>query len=158
MSKQKKKKLIINANSSQLEVIIGEVKNEKVSLFLGQSCSISFDTQEDWESFVKYIVQLSPTEKIDSFLKPLLHVGDLVQWEDGALGLVIKVFLDKNAPNDISRVKFFGEQEETLWLYSIKWNDRNEISILSHEALTPRKFDKRIRWKLLSRVRNKDGE
>jgi hypothetical protein len=45
-----------------------------------------------------------------------------------------------------------------LWLYSIKWNDRSEISIITHEALLPRKFDKHTRWKLLSRVRSSDDE
>jgi hypothetical protein len=154
----KRKKLIINADSSQLEVIVGEVENEKVTISFGQSYKIAFDTQQDWKGFVKYIVQLSPTEKINSILKPLLQSGDLIQWDDGAIGLVAKVFLNKDAPRDISRVKFFGEQEDMLWLYSVKWNDRNELSIISHDSLMPRKFDKHVRWKLLSRVRTEDEE
>jgi len=154
----KRKKLIINANSSQLEVIVGEVEDENVTISFGQSYTITFDSRRDWEGFVKYIVQLSPTEKINSLLKPVLQSGDLIQWDDGAIGLVAKVFLNKDAPKDISRVKFFGEQEDMLWSYSIKWNDRAELSVLSHESLMPRKFDKHVRWKLLSRVRTEDEE
>ena len=83
----KRKKLIINANSSQLEVIVGEVEDENVTISFGQSYTITFDSRRDWEGFVKYIVQLSPTEKINSLLKPVLQSGDLIQWDDGAIGL-----------------------------------------------------------------------
>lgn len=154
----KRKKLVINASSSQLEVVVGEVKGKDVTISFGQSYTLAFDSQQDWEGFVKYIVQLFPTEKINSLLKPVLQTGDLIQWDDGAIGLVAQVFLDKDAPKDISRVHFFGEHEDMLWLYSVKWDDRAELSILSHESLMPRKSDKHARWKLLSRVRTKDEE
>ena len=158
MSKKKRKKLIVNADSDQLEVVIGEIENEKVSLHFARSYSITFDSEDDWEAFVKYIVQLNPTKKIGSMLKPVLQAGDLIQWDDGAIGLVVSVFLDENMPDTMSRIKFFGERDQMLWLYSIKWNDRNEISVVTHEALLPRKFDKHTRWKLLSRVRSSDDE
>ena len=156
MSKKKRKKLIINADTDQLEVITGDVEKEKVSLHFGASYSIAFESREDWEVFVKYIVQLSPTNVLNSILKPLLQPGDLIQWDDGAIGLVVKVFLDEDIPDTMSRIKFFGEPDKSLWLYSVKWTDRNEISLLTHDALRPRKFDNHTRWKLLSRVRTED--
>ena len=135
MPTKKQKKLIINAKTSNLEVVIGEVESETVSLDFGQSYHLQFDSIRDWERFVKYIVQLKPTEQISSFLKPVLQQGDLIQWEDEAIGLVLDVSLDENALGDVSRVRFFGDDDmdgEETWVYSIKWNDRREISFLKH--------------------------
>jgi hypothetical protein len=152
--KRKQKKLIINAKTSNLEVVIGEVEKESVSLHFGQSYKLEFDTSQDWAGFVKYIVQLNPSEQISLFLKPILQQGDLIQWDDGAIGLVLNVSLDKEALSGVSRVEFFGENEdEEAWIYTIKWNDRKELTSLKHSALKESKYNNgKKRWKLLSRA------
>lgn len=72
-------------------------------------------------------------------------VGDLIQWSDDAVGLVVRIELQESLSGSIN---YFADDEKKSKLYWVHWQDKNETYPLPSTAFSR---NASLRWTKLTK-------